>query len=173
MARSARKSKKPTAKVKRPPTARRKVAKRAATTKGLARKSWAKTAKRPEQKFVMSHHRDEDFKVDGLRPYASYRDLGLVEATNGRVRGHVIRNIAPFDAKEVSKRHYHDVEFQLVYVLKGWMRSEFEGQGERVMTAGTCWLQPPGIKHTVLGYSDDLEILEIIMPAEFDTVDVA
>jgi hypothetical protein len=33
-------------------------------------------------------------------------------------------------------------------------------------------LQPPNIKHTVLGYSDDCELLEIIMPPDFDTEDL-
>jgi hypothetical protein len=40
------------------------------------------------------------------------------------------------------------------------------------MRAGTSWLQPPNIKHTVLDYSDDCEMLEIIVPAKFDTVEV-
>ncbi len=124
------------------------------------------------QQFVVSHLRDEDFKTDGLRPYAAYRDLGFVAATGGTVRAHVIRNVAPFKAEDVSHRHYHEVGFQMVYVLKGWLRGEYEGQGEMTMRAGSCWLQPSGLKHTVLGYSDDLELLEVIMPADFPTVDV-
>ncbi len=124
------------------------------------------------QRFVVSHQRDEDFKTDGLRPYAAYRDLGFVEATGGTVRAHVIRNVAPFKAEDVSRRHYHEVGFQMVYVIKGWLRGEYEGQGEITMRAGSCWLQPSGQKHTVLGYSDDLELLEVIMPADFPTVDV-
>jgi hypothetical protein len=31
-------------------------------------------------------------------------------------------------------------------------------------------MQPPKIKHTVMGYSDDCELLEIVLPAEFETV---
>jgi len=73
---------------------------------------------------------------------------------------------------EVRKRHYHETELQLIYVLKGWMKNEFEGHGEQLMEAGSCWLQPPKIKHTVLDYSDDLEVLEIIVPADFKTVDL-
>ena len=42
--------------------------------------------------------------------------------------------------------------------------------GEVLLRAGACWIQPPRIKHTVLEYSDDCEVLEIIMPAEFETV---
>jgi quercetin dioxygenase-like cupin family protein len=70
----------------------------------------------------------------------------------------------------LSKRHFHDVDIQMIYVLKGWIKSEFEGQGEVTMRKGAAWLQPPRIKHTVLDYSDDCEVLEIILPAEFKTV---
>ena len=81
--------------------------------------------------------------------------------------------IGPCDPAEVSKRHYHDVDLQLIYVLKGSMTSEFEGVGTITMRQGSCWLQPPRIKHTVLDYSDDCEVLEIILPADFDTVEIA
>ena len=72
----------------------------------------------------------------------------------------------------VSKRHFHDVDVQMIYVLKGWIKSEFEGQGEVTMREGAAWLQPPRTKRTVLDYSDDCEMLEIILPAEFKTVEV-
>ena len=55
-------------------------------------------------------------------------------------------------------------------MLKGWMKGEYDGQGEIMMREGSCWIQPSGIKHTVLDYSDDCEMLEIILPADFDTV---
>jgi len=96
----------------------------------------------------------------------------MSKATNGLLQAHVIRLIPPCDPAVVSKRHYHDVDVQMIYVLKGWIRSEFEGQGEVTMREGTAWLQPPRIKHTVLDYSDDCELLEIILPAEFDTVEL-
>lgn len=130
----------------------------------------ADTATAP-QRFTVSHLNEADFKADGLRPYARYRDLGIAEATHGLARAHVIRMIPPC-TDEVRKRHYHDVQLQLVYVLKGWMKNEFEGEGEHIMKAGSCWIQPPGIRHTVLDYSDDLEVLEIILPADFETKEV-
>jgi len=80
----------------------------------------------------------------------------------------VIR-FSPPCTDEVRKRHKHQVELQLVYVLQGWMKNEFEGFGEQMMSAGSCWLQPSGIKHTVLDYSPDCEVLEIIVPADFRT----
>jgi hypothetical protein len=75
---------------------------------------------RSPQRFVVSHHREDDFE-GGLRTYAKYRDLGIADATNGMVRAHVIRFIPPCRPEEVSKRHYNDVEFQMIYVLKGWI----------------------------------------------------
>ena len=124
---------------------------------------------RPKQRFALSHHREEDFD-QGLRPYSAYRDLGIAPATGGMVQAHVIRMTKPFSADEVAIPHYHDVDFQMVYVLKGSFTSEFEGQGVHTFHAGSCWIQPPKIKHTVRGYSDDCELLEIVLPANFETV---
>ena len=148
--------------------ARRKVQRKASARRPA--KSKAKT--RPKHKFAFSHHREEDFD-QGLRAYSAYRDLGIAPATGGMVQAHVIRMTKPFEEGEVAIPHYHDVEFQMVYVLKGWFRSEFEGQGAHTFHAGSCWIQPPRIKHTVRGYSDDCELLEIVLPADFKTVTLA
>lgn len=123
---------------------------------------------RPKQRFTVSHHRDSDF-AEGLRNYAKYRDLGIAAATGGMVQAHVIRFVPPFEPKDASTPHYHDVDFQMVYVLKGWFKTEFEAEGVHTFEAGSCWIQPPGIKHAVRGYSDDCELLEIVLPADFGT----
>jgi quercetin dioxygenase-like cupin family protein len=88
------------------------------------------------------------------------------------VLAHVLRFVKSCDPKIVSKQHLHDVDFQMVYVLEGWIKSEFAGQGAHVMKAGDAWIQPPRIKHKVLDYSDDCRLLEIVMPAEFETVEL-
>jgi hypothetical protein len=128
----------------------------------------ARSINRP-QTFTVSHLREEDFD-QGLRTYAKYRDLGIAPATGGMVQAHVIRMIPPYRPEEVATPHYHDVDFQMVYVLKGWYKTEFEGEGVHTFHAGAAWIQPPRIKHTVLGYSDDCELLEIVLPADFKTV---
>lgn len=151
------KGKRPAAKTK----ARPKAAKRADPQAALGKKR--------RQTFTVSHPRKTDFRA-GLRRYARYRDLGIAAATQGLVQAHVIRMIPPFRAEEVSTPHYHDVAFQMIYVLKGWYKTAFAGQGTHTFRKGACWIQPPRIAHTVLGYSKDCELLEIIMPADFDTV---
>ena len=156
------------AKARKKVQSRRKSASR--KTKAHRRlKAKTRAKARPKQKFALSHHREEDFD-QGLRPYSAYRDLGIAPATGGMVQAHVIRMTKPFSADEVAIPHYHDVDFQMVYVLKGSFTSEFEGQGVHTFHAGSCWIQPPKIKHTVRGYSDDCELLEIVLPANFETV---
>jgi len=156
------------AKARKKVQSRRKPASR--KTKAHRRlKAKTRAKARPKQRFTLSHHREEDFD-QGLRPYSAYRDLGITPATGGMVQAHVIRMTKPFSADEVAIPHYHDVDFQMVYVLKGSFTSEFEGQGVHTFHAGSCWIQPPKIKHTVRGYSDDCELLEIVLPANFETV---
>jgi mannose-6-phosphate isomerase-like protein (cupin superfamily) len=140
--------------------------------KAKARAAAPLKARRPKQRIAVSHHREEDFKTDGLRTYARYRDLGIADATAGLARAHVIRLIGPCNQDEVAKLHYHDVEFQMVYVLKGWVKSYLEGVGETLMKEGSSWTQPPRIRHMILDHSDDVELLEVILPADFKTVEL-
>lgn len=144
-----------------------------ATVKSVAKPA-AKPGKPPviqwkPQKFVVTHLKGAEFKP-GLRSYAHYRDLAVEKATGGAVQAHVIRLIGPCDPKVVSLPHYHGVQFQMIYMLKGWMVGEYEGQGKIRMEEGSCWIQPNGIRHTVLDYSHNCEMVEIILPANFDTV---
>jgi mannose-6-phosphate isomerase-like protein (cupin superfamily) len=170
---AAKRARKPTKTVRkaRPSAARKPAARKSASRKPVRRTAKPHAKQRAPQRFTVSHLRESDF-VDGLRTYARYRDLGTAQATGGMVQAHVIRMVPPC-TDEVRKKHFHDVEFQMVYVLKGSMTTDFEGQGPITMHAGSCWIQPPKIKHTVLDYSNDCEVLEIILPADFDTVAVA
>jgi quercetin dioxygenase-like cupin family protein len=155
--------------------ARRKPAKRNASARRAVKaktRAKAQPKNRPRHKFTVSHHREEDFD-QGLRAYSAYRDLGIAPATDGMVQAHVIRMTKPFTEEEVAIPHYHDVEFQMVYVLKGWVKTYMEGQGETLMQQGSAWTQPPRIKHLIMDYSDDIELLEVILPADFKTVELA
>ena len=58
----------------------------------------------------------------------------------------------------------------MFYVLNGWIKFVYEGQGEKIFGKGDCVLQPPGIVHNELDCSDDLEVLEIYSPAVHETV---
>ena len=171
MATKPRKAKR-TAPVRR---AARKTSRSASKSSARRRVTTARGKAKPKaaprkQTFVASHLNPNAFE-GGLRTYAKYRDLGMAAATNGLAVAHVIKMIPPCDPAVVSKWHYHDVEFQMIYVLKGWISGEYDGETV-TMREGSCWLQPPKIKHTVLDYSNDCELLEIILPADFATVEL-
>lgn len=119
--------------------------------------------------FVATHARDAVFER-GLRSFFEYRDLGIKTATGGRVVAHVIR--AADGAAFSSQPHLHETTFQLVYVLKGWIEFDYEGQGRVRLEAGSCVYQPPEIRHRELGHSPDVELLEIVMPGDFHTREV-
>ena len=122
-------------------------------------------------KFAVSHRARSKFARRGLRNYFEYRDLGIRRATRGKVVAHVIR-ARPGKAPH-GQWHRHDCRVQFVYVLKGWIDFEYEGQGVVRLEAGSCAHQPPSIRHRELGCSEDLEILEVVMPAEYRTEEVA
>ena len=120
----------------------------------------------PVNRFAVAHERDAHWD-EGLRAFFAYRDLGVAQATGGRVGAHVIR------ARGVSatpgERHHHTLDFQLVYVLRGWVEFEYDGAGKVRLEAGSSVVQPPGIRHVELAHSADVEMLEITLPAAFET----
>ena len=118
------------------------------------------------KRFSISHRATSKFK-GGLRGYFEYRDLGIKRATRGKVVAHVIR-ARPKKAPH-GKWHKHDCAIQFVYVLKGWADFEYEGVGKVRVRAGTCFYQPPNIRHREISHSRDLQMLEVVAPARFRT----
>ena len=119
-------------------------------------------------RFAVKHFKTSQFKRRGLRNYFEYRDLGIEKATRGKVIAHVIR--ARRGKAPHGEWHRHDCDVQFVYVLKGWAVFEYEGVGRVRMKRGTCFYQPPGIRHREIRHSRDLEMIEIVSPARFKTV---
>ena len=107
------------------------------------------------------------FEKRGLRTYFEYRDLGVRRASGGKLVAHVIR-ARPGKAPH-GEWHRHACRMQFVYVLKGWVDFEYEGVGKVRMKAGTCFYQPPNIRHRELRHSRNLEMIEVIGPARFRT----
>jgi quercetin dioxygenase-like cupin family protein len=97
-----------------------------------------------------------------------YRDL-VPDRLGGRVIASHIR--IPDGGTVPDYVHHHDIDFQLIYCYKGWVRVVYEDQGEPiVMHPGDCVLQPPHIRHRVLECSDGMEVVEVTSPAEHETL---
>ena len=121
-------------------------------------------------RFQVTHLKGAKFSRRGLRGYFEYRDLGVERATRGKMVAHVIR--ARPEKAPHGEWHWHDVDAQFVYVLKGWAVFEYEGIGRVRMKAGTCFYQPPRIRHREIRHSKDLQMIEVVAPAKFKTYSV-
>ena len=112
---------------------------------------------------------DTPWRTDGLRDFFLYRDLGVENATGGRVIAQLVKaNAAP---EKGTGWHQHTADFHMVLMLKGWAKFMYDDK-EFVIEAGDCVHQRPGITHYLFDYSADMEYLEVVGPADFGTVDV-
>ena len=121
--------------------------------------------------LAVADTRTAPFEREGLRSDVEYRDLGLAQATGGRIGAKHIRALGPLPAP--TGWHWHDMSAHFVYVLRGSLTFRFAGvEGDVVVHAGNGLSQPAGVPHNVIARSDDLELIEINMPAEYATVDL-
>ena len=110
---------------------------------------------------------DAEFGKTGRRSFFEYRDTGLSKLTDGEYRAQVMRAT---DVMETTGWHFHECDLQFVYVLNGWVDLEFEdGRSERV-SAGAALSIPPGMGHNETVCASDVEALEVVAPAEMQTV---
>ena len=123
-----------------------------------------------ENPWKFSHNQAAEARwMSGMRKIFDYRDLGVEAATNGDYLAHVIRANGAQEQGQINQWHIHECDFQMIYILKGWATFEYEGVGVRTLVAGDCVNQVPKIRHREIECSPDVEILEIVSPARFDT----
>lgn len=116
--------------------------------------------------FVVRRLADQAPWVIG-RAGMQYRDL-IPDRLGGSIIASHIR--IPDGGPVPDMVHYHTVGFQLIFCYRGHVDLVYEDQGEPFrLEAGNCVIQPPGIRHRVLFASDNIEVIEIGVPAEHVT----
>ena len=121
-------------------------------------------------KFKITKANDSSFE-SGLRGFFEYKNLGIEEATSGKFGANVIKAV---DGKHANGEwHYHKLTFQMVYILKGSVEFEYKGEGTFILEKGDVVYQPSGIHHREIKHSDDLELIEITSPSEFETITIS
>lgn len=119
-----------------------------------------------QHKFEVRKLQDEEPWVIG-RAGMLYRDL-IPDRLGGSIIASHIR--IPEGGPVPDMVHYHIVGFQLIFCYNGWVKLVYEDQGPSfILEAGDCVTQPPQIRHRVLEASDNLEVIEIGVPAEHMT----
>ncbi len=99
------------------------------------------------------------------RPGFEARETGISAATAGAASVSVARLVdrapGPFTS------HTSDILF--TFVLSGSMTLRGERQDAHALSAGDAYVIPPGMKTALLDCSDDLHLLEVSLPADFET----
>ena len=96
-----------------------------------------------------------------------YRDL-IPDRLGGKLIASHIRIVEGGPVQDAV--HYHKIDFQVIYCLKGGIKVVYEDQGSPFwLRPGDCVLQPPGIRHRVLEAEAGSEVIEITSPADHET----
>jgi mannose-6-phosphate isomerase-like protein (cupin superfamily) len=112
---------------------------------------------------------DTEYRGEGLRDFFLYRDLGVADATGGRLLVQLVKANNP--PERGTGWHFHKAQFHVVIMLKGWARFMYDDK-ETLVSAGDCVHQRPGIAHYLFDYSPDMEYVEIVAPADFASIDI-
>ncbi len=120
--------------------------------------------------YISRAPKPEAFKSEGPRAFFAYSDTGLSENTGGRFGATLVRTVQAVKPGDGTGWHYHEAEFQLIYITRGYAVLNYEGAGRQTLKAGDMVYQPKGVRHDVVEVSADYEHLEIDMPAQFPTV---
>lgn len=106
---------------------------------------------------------------EGPRRFFRYRDLGVAAATGRRIHIHVVR--ATQSVEGGTGWHSHTMG-QIFYVLRGWADLAVQHRPWVKMTAGDAMCVAAGMAHDVPAFSPDYLVLEMCVPADYDTTDV-
>ena len=134
--------------------------------------SQPETSREIAMKFAMASNSDVHFNP-GRRPEITYRDLGVADASNGRMRAEVMHIGASGSPAQPTGWHYHECEIQFLYMLKGWVDLEFGDRGIVRLSEGESMMIPGGMVHQELRASEPMELLEVSVPARLGTVNCA
>jgi hypothetical protein len=120
--------------------------------------------------WIVSAETDDAYlQGDGPRAFFRYRDLGVAKASGRRVHIHVVRSTKASSSGGTGW-HSHSMG-QLFYVLRGWADLTVERQPSLRMFAGDAMCISPRMKHNVTEFTADYLVLEMCIPADYDTVD--
>ena len=107
-------------------------------------------------------------EIKGRRDFFTYHDLGVTEASLGILRAQTMA--AKRGMTKPTGWHYHECEGQFIYLLNGWIDLEFETGDKLHIEKGQSLFIPGGMRHNETAASDDMEILELSVPAKMGTV---
>lgn len=109
---------------------------------------------------------------EGRREFFKYMDLGVRDATDGKLGvKYIVGEGGAFNTEgdNTTGWHFHDCDWQWTFLISGEIELLFEDGTRQVKTAGASAFTPGYVKHNEVRMSGRLEAIEITCPAEMST----
>ncbi len=125
----------------------------------------------PDRTAVYTHELDENYELGaGPRKFFRYRDLGTRGPTEGRIHVHIVRATEPGAG---TGWHYHSMaQWFMIVGGDSWIRVEDRPAQHLVVGDTMCIGRGEGMRHNVAPFSGDYAVLEMCVPADYETVAV-
>lgn len=118
---------------------------------------------------ILNRHAPEKYVSNGgplSRAFFAYRDLGVTEITEGRMMLEVLKAVEPADR---TGWHTHSMG-QIALIVGGKAMIQVENHPPVALVDGsTCYIGSR-MRHDVYAVDDDYILLEVYMPADWDTI---
>ncbi len=93
------------------------------------------------------------------------RDTGIAAATDGLAGARVARS----SGTPAPRTCHHDAEFLFTFVLEGSLTLQSEGRDDERLAPGDAFVLPAAMRYAYAECSQELELLEVALPAAFET----
>jgi quercetin dioxygenase-like cupin family protein len=126
----------------------------------------------PERTCVYSHDVEENYEMGaGPRKFFKYRDLGTRIPTEERIHIHVVRGTGV--PGEGTGWHYHSMaQWFTIVGGESWIRVEDNPTEHITFGDSMCIGSGPNMRHNVAPFSGDYAVLEMCVPAQYETIAV-
>ena len=113
-----------------------------------------------------TNHFEVTAKINGIRG-RFILDTGINKATKGVASVQVARpgSSAP-DQKVISQ----DADILFVFIMQGNMDLKADGHDSQSLYEGDAYVMPPDLIYQITNCSDELELLEVALPGDFNTM---
>jgi quercetin dioxygenase-like cupin family protein len=125
----------------------------------------------PNARPVYTHDGPDQYTLGaGPRKFFQYRDLGVREMTDGRIHIHIVKATEPGAG---TGWHYHTMaQWFMVLTGNSFIRVEDGPLIPINPLDAMCIGSGPEMRHNVAPFSGDYSVLEMCIPAEYDTIAV-
>ena len=116
------------------------------------------------QRFVRHQASAATWRPWRLSPFEA-RDSGIAAATDGLASVAVVRPRAASSPAQPQPQETHAADLRFWFVLDGELSVDCQGRARERLHAGDALVVPAALPHALAGWSAELQLLEVTLPA--------